>query len=110
VPLATHLGFLPVLSRLSKVNAPRLARGFATDLDAELVADLCARDIATHGYNFEPFSQIFLVSVFMVSLEPLASLFCSNHDHAPILPFCAQKCALRIPNVNVRSISLLNTI
>jgi hypothetical protein len=42
---------LPIANQSQR---PRDWRGFYTDLDAELVADLCARDIATLGYNFEP--------------------------------------------------------
>jgi hypothetical protein len=53
-PLATHLGFMPVLPIANQSKRPHDWRGFYTDQDAELVADLCAQDIASHGYSFDP--------------------------------------------------------
>jgi putative transposase len=53
-PLATHLGFLPVLPIANQSQRPRDWRGFYTDFDTELVADMCAQDIAKHGYSFDP--------------------------------------------------------
>ncbi|AGI69156.1 hypothetical protein OAN307_c36960 [Octadecabacter antarcticus 307] len=54
VPLATHLGFMLDMPIANQSQRPRDWRGFYTDSDAELVADLCAHDIATHGYGFDP--------------------------------------------------------
>jgi putative transposase len=53
-PLATHLGFLPVLPIANQSQRPRDWRGFYTDFDTELVAEMCAQDIAKHGYSFDP--------------------------------------------------------
>lgn len=53
-PLATHLGFMPDMPIANQSQRPRDWRGFYTDSDAELVADVCAHDIAAHGYGFNP--------------------------------------------------------
>ena len=53
-PLAAHLGFMPDLPIANASARPRDWRGFYTESDAELLGDLCAADIASHGYSFDP--------------------------------------------------------
>ena len=53
-PLAAHLGFTPDLPIANASERPRDWRGFYTESDAELLAELCAPDIAAHGYRFDP--------------------------------------------------------
>lgn len=53
-PLNAHLGFDVVLPIANTSNRPRDWRGFYTDADAELLAQICAADIAAHGYTFDP--------------------------------------------------------
>jgi len=53
-PLAQHLGFVPDVPIANQSARPRDWRGFYTESDAELLADLCAQDIAAHGYAFDP--------------------------------------------------------
>jgi putative transposase len=53
-PLAQHLGFTPDVPIANQTARPRDWRGFRTEKDAELLADLCAHDIAAHGYAFDP--------------------------------------------------------
>ena len=51
-PLTKHLGFnldIPIANQSAR---PRDWRGCYSDGDAELVAKLCAQDIAAHGYEF----------------------------------------------------------
>lgn len=53
-PFEAHLGF--ALAPLPRVNASARARdwrGYYTDTDAEVVADICAGDIARFGYRFD---------------------------------------------------------
>lgn len=52
-PLANHLGFGLNLPIANASGRPRDYRGFYTESDAELVADICAADIAQHGYTFD---------------------------------------------------------
>ena len=52
-PLEAHLGFaLTPLPRANQSARPRDWRGLYSDRDAELVAALCAEDIARFGYRF----------------------------------------------------------
>ena len=53
-PLESHLGFGIDLAVANASARPRDWRGFYTEQDAELVADICAHDIQTHGYGFDP--------------------------------------------------------
>lgn len=53
-PLADHLGFVPDMPVANQSARPRDWRGFYTESDAELIADICAADIAAHGYAFDP--------------------------------------------------------
>lgn len=53
-PLAAHLGFTPIVPIANASARPRDWRGFYTELDAELLADLCGDDINAHGYGFDP--------------------------------------------------------
>lgn len=52
-PLAAHLGFALPLGRANESDRARDWRGYYSDADAALVADLCAEDIARFGYRFE---------------------------------------------------------
>ena len=52
--LNDHLGFALTLPKANQSERPRDWRGFYTESDAELLADLCAPDIAAHGYGFDP--------------------------------------------------------
>ena len=54
-PFEAHLGFR--LTPLPQANASDRAkdwRGYYSDADAALIADLCAADIARFGYGFDP--------------------------------------------------------
>lgn len=53
-PLVAHLGFTPDVPVANASQRPRDWRGFYTESDIELLADLCADDIAAHGYSFDP--------------------------------------------------------
>lgn len=54
-PFEVHLGFrLTPLARANPSERPRDWRGLYSDRDAQLVADLCAEDIARFGYRFDP--------------------------------------------------------
>jgi hypothetical protein len=53
VPLESHLGFeLRPLARVNASNRLRDWRGFYSDADAAVVADISAEDIARFGYRF----------------------------------------------------------
>lgn len=53
-PLEAHLGFrLGPLARANESDRARDWRGFYSDLDASLVAEDCAEDIARFGYRFD---------------------------------------------------------
>jgi Sulfotransferase family len=53
-PFEAHLGFaLGPLTRANPSDRPADWRGFYTEADAALVADLCAEDIARFGYGFD---------------------------------------------------------
>jgi len=53
-PLNDHLGFAVDVPVANASARPRDWRGFYTESDAERVADVCAADIAAHGYEFDP--------------------------------------------------------
>ena len=53
-PLCDHLGFDLTLPVANQSKRPRDWRGFYTESDAELLAELCASDIDFHGYDFDP--------------------------------------------------------
>jgi len=53
-PFAAHLGFTPIVTVANASQRPRDWRGFYSESDAELLADICAVDIAAHGYTFDP--------------------------------------------------------
>jgi len=53
-PLERHLGFSLDVPHANASNRPRDWRGFYTEPDAETLADICAVDIAAHGYGFDP--------------------------------------------------------
>jgi hypothetical protein len=52
-PLAAHLGFALPMGRVNESARARDWRGYYTDRDAALVAEICAEDIARFGYRFE---------------------------------------------------------
>jgi len=53
-PFEAHLGFrLPALATVNASERRRDWRGFYSDADAALIADLCAPDIARFGYGFD---------------------------------------------------------
>ena len=53
-PFEAHLGFrVTPLARANESNRLRDWRGYYTDADAALIADLCAPDIARFGYRFD---------------------------------------------------------
>ena len=53
-PFEAYLGFrLTPVARANASDRPVDWRGFYTDADAALVADICAEDIARGGYRFE---------------------------------------------------------
>jgi hypothetical protein len=51
-PLWDHLGFRLDLARVNASERAADYRGYYSDADAGLVADLCAGDIARFGYAF----------------------------------------------------------
>jgi hypothetical protein len=51
-PLWDHLGFRLYLARVNASERAADYRGYYSDADAGLVADLCAGDIARFGYAF----------------------------------------------------------
>jgi hypothetical protein len=54
-PFESHLGFrLTPLPKANESNRVRDWRGFYSDVDAALVADMCAPDIQRFGYGFDP--------------------------------------------------------
>ena len=54
-PFEAHLGFrLTPLARANESDRQRDWRGYYSDPDAALLADLCAEDIARFGYRFDP--------------------------------------------------------
>lgn len=53
-PLAAHLGFALRLPHANQSARPRDWRGFYTEADAETLGEVCAADIAAHGYRFDP--------------------------------------------------------
>ncbi|HCP82221.1 MAG TPA: Type II secretory pathway, pullulanase PulA [Octadecabacter sp.] len=53
-PLTAHLGFTPKVPVANQSARARDWRGFYTESDAELLGELCATDIKTHGYSFDP--------------------------------------------------------
>lgn len=53
-PLQAHLGFAIDMPHANQSTRPRDWRGFYTESDAETLADICAVDIAAHGYAFDP--------------------------------------------------------
>lgn len=52
-PLVAHLGFALPLGRANESDRARDWRGYYSDKDAALVAEVCAEDIARFGYRFE---------------------------------------------------------
>jgi hypothetical protein len=52
-PLEAHLGFALPLGRVNESDRARDWRGYYSDKDAALVAEVCAEDIARFGYRFE---------------------------------------------------------
>lgn len=53
-PFEAHLGFrLAPLPRANESDRQRDWRGYYSDADAALVADLCAEDVARFGYGFD---------------------------------------------------------
>ena len=53
-PFEAHLGFrLTPLTVVNTSDRARDWRGYYTALDAALIADLCAPDIARFGYHFD---------------------------------------------------------
>lgn len=52
--LADHLGFMPQMPIANQSIRPRDWRGFYSNSDADLLADLCAPDISAHRYTFDP--------------------------------------------------------
>ena len=53
-PVFAHLGFSFDLVRANASDRARDWRGYYTDRDAALVAQLCVADIARSGYRFDP--------------------------------------------------------
>ena len=54
IPFENHLGFaLRPLPRVNDSTRPKDWRGFYSDADAALLAQLCAEDIARFGYAFD---------------------------------------------------------
>ena len=53
-PLVDHLGFTLQMPIANESVRPRDWRGFYTDADAECLGEICATDIKTHGYSFDP--------------------------------------------------------
>lgn len=53
-PLVDHLGFDLAMPVANASSRPKDWRGFYTPADADVLADICADDIAAHGYGFDP--------------------------------------------------------
>ena len=53
-PFEAHLGFRLDLPRANESKRLRDWRGYYSDVDAALVAELCAGDIGRFGYGFDP--------------------------------------------------------
>ena len=54
-PFEAHLGFgLTPLARSNQGERPGDRRGLYSDRDAELIAEICAEDIARFNYRFDP--------------------------------------------------------
>lgn len=53
-PLAAHLGFTPQLPHANTSDRTRDWRPYYSDVDADVLANICAPDIAAHGYAFDP--------------------------------------------------------
>jgi hypothetical protein len=53
-PLFEHLGFRLTLPQANASDRARDWRGYYSDADAALVADLCGEDIVRFGYSFDP--------------------------------------------------------
>ena len=56
-PFHDHLGFRLTIPRSNESDRSRDWRGYYTDADAALIADLCAEDIARFGYGFDDAAQ-----------------------------------------------------
>ena len=52
-PFWAHLGFRLTLPRANESGRDRDWRGYYSDADAALVAEVCAEDIARFGYRFD---------------------------------------------------------
>ena len=53
-PLWAHLGFVCQVGRENASQRVADWRGYYTDQDAAIIADVCANDIAAFGYAFDP--------------------------------------------------------
>lgn len=53
-PLETHLGFRLTIGRVNASERDRDWRIYYSDVDAALIARLCAEDITRFGYGFDP--------------------------------------------------------
>lgn len=53
-PLFEHLGFRLTLPQVNASDRARDWRGYYSEADAALVADLCGEDIVRFGYKFDP--------------------------------------------------------
>ena len=53
-PFEAHLGFRLTLPRANESDRARDWRGYYSDVDAALIADLCGEDIGRFGYRFQP--------------------------------------------------------
>ena len=53
-PLWAHLGFTCQVAQVNASQRKADWRGYYSDADAALIADVCAADIATFGYRFDP--------------------------------------------------------
>lgn len=56
-PLWEHLGFRLDLPAINSSGRVRDYRGYYIDRDAELVSDICAKDISRFGYRFDDISS-----------------------------------------------------
>jgi hypothetical protein len=54
VPFWTHVGFVCQLDRVNASKRSRDWRGYYSDADAAVIAQVCATDIAAFGYEFDP--------------------------------------------------------
>ena len=52
-PVVAHLGFEPQLERVNASARARDWRGYYSDIDAELVAKICAGDVTRFAYRFD---------------------------------------------------------